>query len=347
MLKNFFRPPCPTPLLAKIVFTAFLVNSPHRLLSTASRPSPSECLEDLNRLTLSTYQEAAVSALPSQVDHVIVFKDQRLMLWQVSREHDGVQLSDKPLGQNRYKMLKEIVHTVLFVVSITRLIRENQGLTLRITDKIQAALNQLQGVLSQVSDLTELSLEQQCIVSRIASASIRILNQLCSVDRDSIESLLQSYVKQVSPLQAQAMKWASDEQLRLLDQEIRDLAAKHPIVWQRTRALLVVAHGPNESLIEKDHINQIFAAQTQSSPSKMKDRYVYSVECPPPLFGQIDIVKTLLKDLLAKSELDRDIASVVFGDPAHLFKDVLAEPAVETLEDLKTGHDCCPMSKGF
>jgi hypothetical protein len=255
-----------------------------------------------------------------------------------------LQLSEVELGRKSYKILKEIAHAALLVPSCTQLIKRN-GMNAAMKDTINGIIELQQKSLVQIATLTSMEQSQQCLIARIASISLRLMKGLLITHLDKIECLQEEYLHEVKPLITKAMKWAADEQLTLLDQHVNDLVSRHGILWARTRAIIVVAHAPNESLIEKSYLNNTFAHHLQSSPEEMRDHAVYTVECPPSLFGQIDIEKTLIQDFLAKSEFDKKVGKQVFDDSTRLFKDILAESAMETLDNLHDRNKIsgCPM----
>jgi len=265
-------------------------------------------------------------------------------LWQISQDCQCLQLSEVELGRKCYKILKEIAHAALLVPSCTQLIKRH-GMNAAMKDTINGIIQILQKSLTQIATLTSIEQSQQCLITRIASISLRLMKGLQFANLDTIKSLQDEYLNEVKPFIAKAMKWAADEQLTLLDQHVNDLVSRHGILWSRTRAIIVVAHAPNESLIEKSYLNNTFAHHMKSSPEEMTDNAVYTVECPPSLFGKIDIEKTLIQDFLAKSEFDKKIGKQVFDDSRGLFKDVLAESARETLDSLQDRNKTsgCPM----
>jgi hypothetical protein len=218
---------------------------------------------------------------------------------------------------------------------------------LAMKDEINRIMEILEQSLPQIATLDSMTASQRCVIARIATSSIRLMNRLLIADIDTLESLQEEYLHEIKPLIAKAMQWAADEHLSLLDHHVNDLARRYGIVWERTRVILVVAHAPNEGLIEKSYFNNTMAHHTQLLPEQMKDNYVYTVECPPSLFAQIDIEKTLLQDFLAKSEFDKKVGEQVFEDSTYLFQDILVESAIETLEDLKQRDRSsgCPMQK--
>lgn len=257
-----------------------------------------------------------------------------------------MQLAEVELGRQGYKILKEIAHVSLLVPSCTQLIKR-YGMNTAMRDTINSIIEILQQSLPQIATLDSIAQNQQCLIARIVSISLRLMYRLLIAHVDTIESLQEEYLQEIKPLIAKAMRWAADKHLSLLDHHVNELVRQHNVQWGRTRAILVVAHAANESLIEKSYFNNTLAHHTQSLPDEMTDNTVYTVECPPSLFGQIDIEKTLLQDFLAKSEFDKKVGKQVFEDPTRLFRDILAESAIETLDDLQDRNRTsgCPMQK--
>jgi len=278
--------------------------------------------------------------LPTVVNHVYVLKDGGISLWEVNANGACMRLSHTLLGQNNYKVLKEIAHLALMMPSLTQLIRQSQD----VSCQIKSVREILQVILAKKSDLNEdlttLNSGQLCVMSQLVKLSLEYIDGLSSTAIHDLCTRLTVYLAKTKPLIAKTMQWAAEEQLRLLNEEVHNLADIHRLDWARTRAVIVVAHQANQDLIEASYCKKVFAEHLGLPIEQMKDNYVYSIECPPPLFGHLDIEQDLLQNILAKCEWDKVIGKEVFNDSTAVFKDLLAEPAKQVLEEMQVK---CPI----
>lgn len=226
------------------------------------------------------------------------------------------------------------------VPSLTQLIRQSQD----VNRQIKSAREILQVILAKKSDINEelrsLNSGQLCVLRQLCKLSLEYIDELSTTEIHDLSARQTVYLGKTKPLIAKTMQWAAEEQLRLLNEEVQNLVILHHLDWIRTRAVLVVAHQPNQDLIEASYCKKVFAEHLGLPPEQMKDNYVYSIECPPPLLGHLDIEKDLLQNVLAKCEWDKVIGKEVFNDSTAVFKDLLAEPAKQVLEEMQVR---CPV----
>ncbi|HLF66336.1 MAG TPA: hypothetical protein VI522_01835, partial [Gammaproteobacteria bacterium] len=123
---------------------------------------------------------------------------------------------------------------------------------------------------------------------------------------------------------------AAELQIESMDKIMTEWISTYNITLEKTRVLIVVAHGPRDNLIEGEYYKYLFKKFKIASP----ESYIYKIEMLPDQMATIDVEKDLIHDFLSGQQLNAEIASTMLGDKEAMRKDVLAKYAPSILEKL-------------
>lgn len=307
------------------------------------RPSAigAEILNSLNDQFLSNHHEAAQYKLRKKVKYVFINLCGKLTLW-ANRDNEFVQTQEAviPSPTGLYTRAKQISHFPLLLMELMKQYKVGAMTAEVFSQKVRVISEEITTVIAYLETLfsaEHVEIQRKILLeSKVFCQSILDKNGLFNSKQH-----MQVLLEKINPFLQKNIAIGGHAIIEELHQVIDSWKiSKEQLRY--SRAIVVGPHGPREG----EPISQYFIKKfsTELGVVNPKDDFFYYMETMPQLMGKLDAREDIIHGFLATAEWNKRIGKTVLSDSRALFKDILAGPAEEVVNE-RFKEKRCPIAK--
>lgn len=264
----------------------------------------------------------------STVKNIIIYHGGLTELWKkdTSGDYNQAGIASTAAAQDVYKVRKNLSHLAVSInvlASSFALVADEDSFS-----RIHAAAGSMFGTLGLLPK--SIQTEYALLIEASASALLRLAASTSS--RMEVADACRKYNGITKIILQEYAKESAQVQIISLENIMDKWTQEHHILPEDTKALIVVAHGPRQKLLETQYFEQWGKGKLQ----------IFPVEMLPAQMSSINVKKDLILGFLAEQLLNQQIGKRMLDDENAMFKDILAPYAEEILEKFPSKEEGCP-----
>jgi hypothetical protein len=269
------------------------------------------------------------------IDTVIVYKGDELSLW---KKRDGTHQRVEcviPTNDLRYTRLKQIAHIhVMMTLIMDECCQSPAEYQLGIENLKNNLLPKINSMLDPSCTSALYAEDATWQIKILQETRLCMLNLLSSsfMSVDVLQQCKKEYIERLKPATYYSNSKATEVQLNCLHVFMQQWIARHHIVPESSRVIIVSPHGPRIGRIEMQYYARWY--EVALGDVVIEDNLLYSIETLPSKFADLDVKRDLIDGMLIGAELNKGIGEKMLGGREKMFSDILESHAGPILDRL-------------